>query len=230
MTSEKMAVFAPMPNASESTATAEVSGVASSARTASRRSCMTFSCALTKRRSREVTPRRRLREAFQPSPPSGASPLTPADSRRRSVSGSHQRPPGGRAQAQLSGRGLRRLRGLPAAGQRLLAQRRGAHAARPCPSTRRRCSGSASARPSPSALRRACSSRAGAARSDCRWYDLAASSNECAISISAWPRMMRACFSRAACASRDIASCSAPGMTTSRISTDDTVTPHGFER
>ena len=32
------------------------------------------------------------------------------------------------------------------------------------------------------------------------WYDLAASSNEWAISISAWPRMMRACFSRSACA------------------------------
>ena len=42
--------------------------------------------------------------------------------------------------------------------------------------------------------------------------------------------MIRACFSRAACASRDIASCSAPGMTTSRISTDETVTPQGFER
>ena len=42
--------------------------------------------------------------------------------------------------------------------------------------------------------------------------------------------MMRACFSRAACASRDIASCSALGMTTSRISTDCTVMPHGFER
>ena len=41
--------------------------------------------------------------------------------------------------------------------------------------------------------------------------------------------MMRACFSRAACASRDIASCSAPGMTTSRISTDETVTPQGFD-
>ena len=42
--------------------------------------------------------------------------------------------------------------------------------------------------------------------------------------------MTRACFSRAACASRDIASCSAPGITTSRISTDDTVTPQGLER
>ena len=41
---------------------------------------------------------------------------------------------------------------------------------------------------------------------------------------------MRACFSRAACASRDIASCSAAGITTSRISTDCTVTPHGFDR
>src|ERR1041384_2223888 len=41
---------------------------------------------------------------------------------------------------------------------------------------------------------------------------------------------MRACFSRAACASRDIASCKAAGMITSRISTDCTVTPHGFER
>ena len=29
---------------------------------------------------------------------------------------------------------------------------------------------------------------------------------------------------------RDIASCSAPGMTMSRISTDETVTPQGFER
>ena len=50
------------------------------------------------------------------------------------------------------------------------------------------------------------------------------------MAISASPRMTRACFSRAACASRDIASWSASGMTTSRISTDDTVTPHGFER
>src|SRR5439155_26448970 len=39
------------------------------------------------------------------------------------------------------------------------------------------------------------------------WYALAASSKECAISCSACPRMMRACFSRDACASRDIASC-----------------------
>ena len=61
-------------------------------------------------------------------------------------------------------------------------------------------------------------------------YDCAATWNEFAISISACPRMMRACFSRAACASRDIASCSATGMTTSRISTEDTVTPHGLER
>ena len=37
-----------------------------------------------------------------------------------------------------------------------------------------RCSARASARPSPSALRRACSSRAGAARSGCCWYDFAA--------------------------------------------------------
>jgi dipeptidyl aminopeptidase/acylaminoacyl peptidase len=35
---------------------------------------------------------------------------------------------------------------------------------------------------------------------------------------------------RAACASRDMASWSASGMTTSRISTDETVTPQGFER
>ena len=42
--------------------------------------------------------------------------------------------------------------------------------------------------------------------------------------------MMRACFSRDACASRDIASCSDSGITTSRISTDCTVTPQGFER
>jgi hypothetical protein len=42
--------------------------------------------------------------------------------------------------------------------------------------------------------------------------------------------MMRACFSRAAWASRDIASCKAPGMTMSRISTEETVTPHGFDR
>ena len=62
------------------------------------------------------------------------------------------------------------------------------------------------------------------------WYEIAASANECAISSSAWPRMMRACFSRAACASRDIASCSAFGITTSRISTDCTVMPHGFDR
>jgi hypothetical protein len=32
------------------------------------------------------------------------------------------------------------------------------------------------------------------------------------------------------CAWRDIASCSAPGITTSRISTDDTVTPQGSDR
>jgi hypothetical protein len=32
-----------------------------------------------------------------------------------------------------------------------------------------------------------------------------------AISISAWPRMISACFSRPACASRDIVSCNAPG-------------------
>ena len=62
------------------------------------------------------------------------------------------------------------------------------------------------------------------------WYDRDASSNEWAISTSAWPRMMRACFSRAACASRDIASCSSLGITTSRISTDCTVIPHGLER
>ena len=42
--------------------------------------------------------------------------------------------------------------------------------------------------------------------------------------------MIRASFSRAACASRDMASCSDSGMITSRISTDCTVTPHGFDR
>ena len=42
--------------------------------------------------------------------------------------------------------------------------------------------------------------------------------------------MIRACFSRAACASRDIASCNGSGITTSRISTDCTVTPQGFDR
>src|SRR2546430_17658744 len=62
------------------------------------------------------------------------------------------------------------------------------------------------------------------------WYDSAAFSKSLAISTSAWPRIMRACYSRAACASRDIASCKAAGMITSRISTDWTVTPHGFER
>src|SRR4029453_3820115 len=52
------------------------------------------------------------------------------------------------------------------------------------------------------------------------WYDLAASANEWAMASSASPRMMRACFSRAACASRDMASWSAPGMTTPRTPTD----------
>src|SRR5438093_321576 len=37
--------------------------------------------------------------------------------------------------------------------------------------------------------------------------------------------MTRACFSRSACACRDIASCSASGMVTSRISTEFTETP-----
>ena len=42
--------------------------------------------------------------------------------------------------------------------------------------------------------------------------------------------MIRASFSRAAWASRDIASWSDSGMTTSRISTDWTVTPQGLDR
>ena len=42
--------------------------------------------------------------------------------------------------------------------------------------------------------------------------------------------MMRACFSRPAWASRDMASCSESGMITSRISTDCTLTPHGLQR
>jgi hypothetical protein len=42
--------------------------------------------------------------------------------------------------------------------------------------------------------------------------------------------MMRADFSRDACASRDMASCSAAGITTSRISTECTVTPQGVVR
>ena len=39
---------------------------------------------------------------------------------------------------------------------------------------------------------------------------------------------MRACRSRSACACRDMASCSAGGICTSRISTDCTVMPHGL--
>src|SRR6476661_4136050 len=61
------------------------------------------------------------------------------------------------------------------------------------------------------------------------WYDSAALAKLWAISTSAWPRITRACFSREACASRDIASCSDSGITTSRISTDCTVTPHGLD-
>ena len=48
------------------------------------------------------------------------------------------------------------------------------------------------------------------------------------ISVSAVLRMMRACRSRCACASRDMASSRPCGICTSRISTDCTVTPHGL--
>src|ERR1051325_9139634 len=64
----------------------------------------------------------------------------------------------------------------------------------------------------------------------CASYDAEASLKSLAISTSASPRMMRACFSRPAWASRDIASCSVSGMMTSRISTDCTLTPHGLQR
>ena len=50
------------------------------------------------------------------------------------------------------------------------------------------------------------------------------------ISTSASPRMMRARFSRAAWASRDIASWSVVGITMSRISTAWTVMPQGMLR
>ena len=127
---------------------------------------------------------------------------------------------------------LERLRRRARAGvrQRLLPQTRPRQSSRPSPSIPPRCSARASARPSLSGLRTACSSPAGAAPSGCPGRTRRAFWNMCAISTSAWPRMMRACFSRAACASRDIASCSDSGMTTSRISTDCTVTPHGFDR
>ena len=59
-------------------------------------------------------------------------------------------------------------------------------------------------------------------------YTFEASANLLEMSVSAVPRMMRACRSRSACACRDIASSRACGMCTSRISTDCTVMPHGF--
>src|SRR5581483_3336603 len=61
-------------------------------------------------------------------------------------------------------------------------------------------------------------------------YAFDAWSNSAAISTSASPRMMRARFSRAAWASRDMASCNVVGMTMSRISTACTVMPHGMAR
>src|SRR5271154_5412148 len=54
---------------------------------------------------------------------------------------------------------------------------------------------------------------------------MAASTNFPAIAASADPRMTRACFSRSAWACRDMASCKATGIATSRISTDFTEMP-----
>ena len=59
-------------------------------------------------------------------------------------------------------------------------------------------------------------------------YASPALTNRSAISVSAVPRMMRACRSRSACAWRLIASSSSCGIFTSWISTEWTVMPHGF--
>ena len=89
---------------------------------------------------------------------------------------------------------------------------------------------SASARPFPSGPRRACSSRAGGARSDCPRYSWAASGSSARSRASASPRMMRACFLTRRLRLARHRVLEATGMTTSRISTDWTVTPHGFDR
>src|ERR1700689_4066997 len=54
---------------------------------------------------------------------------------------------------------------------------------------------------------------------------MAASTNFPAIAASADPRITRACFSRSAWACRDMASCKATGIATSRISTAFTEIP-----
>ena len=54
---------------------------------------------------------------------------------------------------------------------------------------------------------------------------MAASTNFPAIAASADPRITRACFSRSAWACRDMASCKATDIATSRISTDFTEMP-----